>query len=447
VHVRHRLAAVPVVLALRSAFALMIGKTVGQYRLVRRLGEGGMGVVYLAEHRRHGGKAAVKLLRPDLAQNRRLVRRFFNEARAAGRIQHRGIVEIHDFGISFGGVSYITMEFLEGEELSTCIGRLGRLPVRQAVDIAGQVAGAVGAAHAKNITHRDLKPANLFLVRDPLGGGRELVKVLDFGIAKLEAHPGDAPSLQTRTGSVMGTPFYMSPEQCRGSRQLDHRADLYSLGVVLYEMLCGAPPFVSDSFGEMVFMHIGVPPPPLRAKNPDVPPELESIVLRLLAKDPAERFASMADLERALHAIAPRKLPTPEPAVDPTNGDLLLRRWLSTPVPASPPPPRPGRALVLAGGLVCVGGLLLLALTAPGRPAGPVHTDIVTDPPGAAIFDEADRLVEFTPYHQVHPSRGSSVRLRIEKGGYLGETVVVPNDRDFSRKLSLRPARKPPPRP
>jgi serine/threonine-protein kinase len=308
----------------------------------------------------------------------------------------------------------------------------------------------VGAAHARNITHRDLKPANLFLIRDALRPGRDLVKVLDFGIAKLEHRPGEPISMRTRTGSVMGTPFYMSPEQCRGARELDHRTDLYSLGVVLYEMLCGVAPFVSDSFGEMVFMHIGVPPPSPRTANPEISPELEAIVLRLLAKEPEQRFATMGGLERALHALTPRPPAEPE---GPAVAGVLLRHWLRSAGAATERARRRVNALAIASAAALgLGGVALLLITdrAPPSaslvahpppataPAIRVRTEIVTDPPGASVLDERDKLVDFTPYRDVHPPRPQTATLRIEKPGYLPEVVEVPLDRDFARQLALR---------
>jgi tRNA A-37 threonylcarbamoyl transferase component Bud32 len=280
----------------------VVGRTVGNYRVVSRLGEGGMGVVYLAEHPRLGRRVAVKFLRPELARGKRILKRFFNEARAATAIRHPGIVDVYDFGTLADGSSYITMEFLEGESLAARLKRTPRQTVVAGLDIALQVAGALGASHSKKIIHRDLKPDNLFLVADPHTPGLERVKVLDFGIAKLGLDGGDA-SVRTRTGSVLGTPLYMSPEQCRGSPAVDHRTDIYSLGVVLYEMLCGRPPFVGRAYGELAFLHIGTPAPSPRTHNPNLSPALEDLLLRTLAKEPEQRFDSMAHLEAALRAV------------------------------------------------------------------------------------------------------------------------------------------------
>jgi len=293
----------------------MVGERIGNYQVVQRLGEGGMATVYLATHPTLGRRVAVKVLNADLARLDQMVQRFFNEARAASAIGHRGIVEVFDLGTLPSGAPYIVMEYLDGESLAQRMIRTGRLSLDTAADIAGQAAGVMEAAHARGIVHRDLKPDNLFLVPDPLWPGRELVKLLDFGIAKLTQRPPDAADQRTRTGVILGTPRYMSPEQCRESRDVDHRTDVYSLGVVLYEMLAGAPPFVSGSWGELAHMHIGVAPPPLQTHMPDVPTSVAEIVHRALEKEPAARFQSMAELERALRAVVTARTAVLPPAL------------------------------------------------------------------------------------------------------------------------------------
>ena len=297
----------------------MVGQRIGNYEIVERLGEGGMGTVYLALHPELRRRVAVKVLHPDLAHHGEMIQRFFNEARAANAIGHRGIVEVSDLGILPSGAPYIVMELLDGESLADRLAKAGRLPLAAAIEIAGQAADVVGAAHAKGIIHRDLKPDNLYLIPDPHLPGRELLKILDFGIAKLaERRPSSAGGdLRTRTGAILGTPRYMSPEQCRESRDVDHRTDVYSLGVVLYEMLSGAPPFASGSWVEMAFMHIAASPPALQTRAPDVPDGVAQIVHRALEKNPGARFQSMADLKEALEAsdgARPLALPTPKSA-------------------------------------------------------------------------------------------------------------------------------------
>ncbi len=269
----------------------MIGETAGSYRIVRQIGQGGMGAVYLGRHTMLGRPAAIKVLLPALSQNREMVGRFFNEARAATAIRHPGIVEIYDFGFLPNGAAYIAMEMLEGESLSARLRRQGRLPAGATIEIGRQVAAALHAAHSKAITHRDLKPDNVFLISDPEIGER--VKLLDFGIAKLITE--DAGN-RTRTGMVMGTPVYMSPEQCRGTAALDSRADLYSLGCMLYELLTGRPPFVAESAGDIIAHHLYFQPEPVRMHEASVPEPLEQLIMSLLAKDPAMRPASAADV-------------------------------------------------------------------------------------------------------------------------------------------------------
>ena len=288
------------------------GETMGSYQIVRKIGEGGMGVVHLGMHSILGRPAAIKVLRPGLSLSRDILGRFFNEARAAAAIRHPGIVDIYDFGFLPDGSGYIAMEFLEGETLGSRLRRMRRLPVGASIEIGRQIAAALHAAHGKDITHRDLKPDNVFLVQDPEIGER--VKLLDFGIAKLAAN--DTGGAQTRTGMVMGTPMYMSPEQCRGARTLDCRSDLYSLGCILYELLAGRPVFHGDSANDIVAHHMYFQPEPVRSHEPSVPESLDQLIQLLLSKDPAMRPATAGEVATLLErcgtagAIAP-----------PTNGE------------------------------------------------------------------------------------------------------------------------------
>ena len=279
----------------------MIGELFGNYRALSVLGEGGMGVVYLAEHPEIGRKVAVKVLHADFARDQQVLARFLNEARAANAIRHPNIIEILDSGALADRTPFLVMELLEGESLSARIKRVSQLPIHEVFDFAYQTASALSAAHAKGIVHRDLKPDNLFLVPDPNDESRERIKVLDFGIAKLQQQSA-ADSVKTRTGTLMGTPIYMSPEQCRGIRAIDHRTDIYSLGVILYEMVVGHPPFVSEGFGDLVNMHMNMPPPPPGKLRADLPPALEALILTMLAKAPEQRFDAMPALQSALKA-------------------------------------------------------------------------------------------------------------------------------------------------
>jgi serine/threonine protein kinase len=276
---------------------------VGSYRILRKIGSGGMGAVYVAEHTLIGRQAAIKVLHHEMSHRKNLVTRFFNEARAATAVKHPGIVEIYDFGYHTDGSAYIVMEYLEGETLAARLHRTGTLPAARAAVLGRQVAGALGAAHAKRIVHRDLKPENIFIVRDPDIVDGERTKLLDFGIAKLVA--GDRRGMsKTRTGEVMGTPTYMSPEQSKGAGNVDARTDLYALGCILFEMVCGRPPFVAEGGGEVIAQHILVPVPAPSSIAP-VTPELEQFLLRALAKDPADRFQSAEEMSAALQVAVP----------------------------------------------------------------------------------------------------------------------------------------------
>ncbi|HXU04078.1 MAG TPA: serine/threonine-protein kinase [Polyangia bacterium] len=297
----------------------MLGTTIGNYKITEEIGQGGMGIVYLAEHPSLGRKAAVKVLHARLAAEPNTVSRFFHEARASNAIKHPNIVEAFDYGTLPDGTTYIIMEYLEGESLAARLTEVGRFAVRMALDFAQQAAGALAAAHAKGIIHRDLKPDNLFITPDPRAPSSELIKILDFGIAKLAATVDSAFSHKTHTGALMGTPLYMSPEQCLGVKEVDQRTDIYSLGCILYEMCCGAPPFVSEGFGALVNMHINQAPEPPSKLSPNVSASVESLILKMLAKKVEDRFQSMDAVREALLAEiarAPTYRPgdTPSPA-------------------------------------------------------------------------------------------------------------------------------------
>ena len=265
----------------------MVGTIVGSYRLTRLLGEGGMGAVYEALNDALERRVAIKILHPDFARQPDVVNRFFNEARAVNRIAHPSLVQVHEFGYLPNGTAFIVMEFLSGETVAKRLaGSGGTLPIKTALQIAWQVAAALTAAHEKDIIHRDLKPANLMLVPDPLGPGGERVKVLDFGIAKLAA---DTKHGQTATKVIMGTPAYMSPEQCRGAGTVDSKTDVYALGCILYELLTGRTPFVSEGAGELMALQMFQAVQPVRSLAPTVHPEIAAYIERLLHKDRSQR--------------------------------------------------------------------------------------------------------------------------------------------------------------
>src|SRR5262245_7420745 len=307
-----------------------------------------MGTVYLAEHATIGRRAAVKVLLPLLSNHRDTVARFFNEARAATAIRHPGIVEIFDFGYLPSGSAYIVMEFLDGESLAARRARLGRLDPVRAVALVRQIAGALAAAHERGIVHRDLKPDNVFVVADPEVPGGERIKILDFGIAKLAGDPAD--SSRTQTGTVLGTPTYISPEQCRGAGDVDARADLYALGCVFYELVCGRPPFLVDGSGEMIAHHLYFEPDPPRSHEPSIPEAIEQLILRLLRKRPAARPQSGRELIEAIDRIGaspPARPATSPPApLTPDQFPTLLApsTTLSAATGATAPPPAAARS-------------------------------------------------------------------------------------------------------
>jgi serine/threonine-protein kinase len=276
---------------------IAVGATVGNYQVLQKIGSGAMGNVFLAHHPVIGKRVALKVIHPELASNEEMIARFFNEARAVTQIGHENIVDVQDFGQTPDGDSFIVMELLEGFSLGDRIKSEGSLSIPRATHIALQLADGLAAAHARGIIHRDLKPDNIFLI--PRGGDPDFVKILDFGLAKLSG-PSQAMSHQTKTGSLLGTPHYMAPEQAENVKKVDHRADVYSLGCIVFQMLTGRVPFPGEGFGEVLVRHVREPPPLPSRLNPAVPPALEKIVLHALAKKPDFRFASMEDFRAAL---------------------------------------------------------------------------------------------------------------------------------------------------
>jgi hypothetical protein len=276
----------------------MLGQVIHGYRIDRAMSEdkGGFGDVYFATHVDSGAEAVVKVLKPEMSALRDIVARFFNEARAAASIHHPGIVQIHNVGYH-GDRAYLLMERLRGGDLEQRLER-GPLPLDRAIIFLRQAAGAIGAAHERGIVHRDLKPANLFVVDDPDVIGGERVKVLDFGIAKLTADSGAG-----KTQGVFGSPPYMSPEQCASTAAVDARSDLYSLGCIFYELVCGRPPFGHGGI-ELIASHLRDTPQPPRAIAPWVPPAVEQVILALLEKQPERRIPSCAALIAALDEAA-----------------------------------------------------------------------------------------------------------------------------------------------
>ncbi|HJZ88697.1 MAG TPA: protein kinase [Polyangia bacterium] len=380
----------------------------GQFELLERIGAGAMGTVYRAWQNTMDRPVAVKVLKRDLLRDPAVVKRFYREARAVARLSHPNIITVFLVGESDDGAPYIVMEMVEGVSLSALLDAEGRLELGRTIRIATQIASALAEAHAAQVVHRDLKPENILCA--PRRRQPDLVKVLDFGIAKVLVAPGE--SHLTSSGALFGTPHYLAPEQAAGS-DVDHRADLYSLGVILYRMLTGRLPFDGGSGMQVVLAQLYEQPPEPRALAPDIPPEVEQVVLRAMAKDPAARYQSAEELQLALAALdAPaeprrtvRGLITPSQARLPSQVGSAVRAPLartSTRMRRMARRPAfwaPLLALVLGAGAVAwlqlgVGGKTRAAskpLPAPAALAIPIPPP---PPPPAAQAPHALRLAE-----------------------------------------------------
>jgi tRNA A-37 threonylcarbamoyl transferase component Bud32 len=370
----------------------LIGQMLDKYKVIRQIGEGGMGLVYEGIHTVIEKRVAIKLLRDDFSSRPEVVARFRQEAKSASRIGHEHIVDISDFGETVTGASYFIMEYLEGEDLANVLEREGVLAVQRAIAIVSQCCRALGAAHSKGIVHRDMKPENIFLVSRH--DNADFVKIVDFGIAKMSdiETPGEPGRKLTKTGMIFGTPEYMSPEQAAG-KHLDHRVDVYAMGVILFECVTGRVPFVGDSFMGILTQHMFEDPPPLAEVNPHVEcsAELEMVIYKALAKAPEDRYQDMPELLEALEAASEGRV-----------AKSTLAGY-GEPVKASRKPPRslaPGRAvapvaapersklpMILAIVTVLALGGGTAAWFISQRPVVVAETPDVNTPPDAALVD------------------------------------------------------------
>ncbi|HEY3358567.1 MAG TPA: serine/threonine-protein kinase [Polyangia bacterium] len=398
-----------------------------RYRLDRLIGEGGMGTVWAATHLTTRGTAAIKFLK---AADAELARRLLREARIAGTIRHPNVVTVHDVLELVDGTPAMVMEHLQGESLAHRLARDGALAVDEAARILLPVVSAVGFAHSLGIVHRDLKPDNVFLVEES-GASCARVKVLDFGIAKLTASEGDlAPTTSlTRTGALLGTPYYMSPEQVYGHQDLDHRTDLWALGVLLYQVLSGVRPFGGDNFGQLIYAITVKPIVPLSERRPGLPPALTAMVGGLLQRDRDRRPPDLSGLFDLLAAhVSQDRTAEPREPLPPRPAPI------QRPVEAPGARPWRRRAALAVGGLLLVASAAWIGWRPRPRPAPPPPRPAALVRPAASLPANAAAA----------PDAGPAVA-----GAPSSQTPLVrhPSSVKHGGAAALKPARPPRPRP
>ena len=443
------------------------GTVLGSYRLIDVLGEGGMGVVYLAEHTRLGRRVAIKMLRSEYSNNPSAVHRFFAEARAVNKICHQNIVEITDFVEHPGADNYYIMELLQGSSLAKLIDGQPRLPLARSAGIMTQIARALEAVHEAGIVHRDLKPDNVFLIER--AGQKDFVKLLDFGVAKLGEQTEGIALHRTAAGAILGTPEYMSPEQASG-KSVDYRTDLYAFGVMLYELVTGVLPLTGTSFGELVVKHLTVAPtPPSRVKDlpHEIPATLEDLILACLAKDPGDRPDHIRTVITRLEAIADDEgwnLVTFADSPRTTGQMAAMPRLQKSRPPANEPAPpakviapKRSRAPLIAA--IGVGAALVISFaiwkaTEPAtRAAAPVPTpaaaqkveiEFASTPSGADVFRAGESIaLGRTPFTAALPPSDRVEVFEIRLDGRVTATERVRLDRASRIAVALSPTPTP----
>ena len=428
------------------------GSMIGEYRIEDRVGHGAMGVVYGAVHPVIGKRAAVKVMRSFLSHSPEAIERFVQEARAVGRIGHPNIVDAFAFGVLPDGRCYFIMEWLKGCPLSQVVKR-GPLPIMDAIDVLDQVCRALEAAHAHGIIHRDLKPDNVFL--QTVIDSRPVVKLLDFSIAKLADDEGARRHL-TRTGVMVGTPAYVSPEQVRGAK-VDARTDVYALGVMTFEMLTGQLPFNPENRMALLFMHLNDTPPPASSLRPEVPPVVDALLGRMLAKQPELRPSPreirevVHELRQMVSAPVPVLMAMPTPAHTPAPLPTPLPAPpapLPTPVPhivhaAAPaqsvPPERPERVVdkrLVAAGVLAAAAVLVAVLTVLFAGGRDTPTPAVAAEPVAPMQVEPAAPAAVDPPPPPTPPPPTALSIAVD----APEAIIVVDGRivgDSVKKLNL----------
>jgi tRNA A-37 threonylcarbamoyl transferase component Bud32 len=449
----------------------LLGRVISErYRVLGKLGEGGMGAVYLAEHVFIHKKVALKVLAHDLARREELAARFLQEARAASRIGQENVIDISDFAQTPDGLVYFAMEYLEGRDLGVLLRQEGALPWPRTRAIIVQICKALRAAHALGIVHRDLKPENIFLIERE--GRPDFVKLLDFGIAKVTAEPGEEGPRLTRTGMIFGTPEYMAPEQAEG-KPADHRVDIYAVGCVLFHCLTGGAPFQAESFMAMLTRHLLEPAVAPSTRRPDlgIPPAVDALVLKALEKDREKRWDSVDQLMAALNAS-----PTPalgvsgEAGVAGVSGVSVTQTWGSQGGQAVIRPratgpktdlfpsvdeaggaeaatagPRPGRtvriALVVSGVMLGIVGALLWAFR--GSPSPPPAAPAATAPGPAAPAASAPAANAPASTGAVPPTATPPPTAAVPAAAAPTPEATATPPEEPGRDRPRRPARKP----
>ena len=461
----------------------MIGTMVNKYKVLRLLGQGGMGEVYEAVDESLERKVAIKILLPEYAKDAEIVGRFFNEARSVNMINHPGLVQIFEFGSLPEGGAFLVMEYIAGISLRDHMKRGDPLSEMEVLQICLQLASALAATHEKGIVHRDLKPGNVMLVRDPTMPTGQRVKLLDFGIAKLGAKNSRDDQPQTRTGLSIGTPAYMSPEQCRDTKTVIGQADVYSLGVMMYQLLCGRLPFDGSSEGALMGAHMYEEPKPLLSLAPHISRPVASLVHRMLAKQPEKRPMAKK-LEEILIEMAAAVVPaTARPStklktvslasstetapVDPDGehqstlsrsaaeassgrrsalAHFVLRITDRSPWLTQHTSPRQRLAGLGAGALILFGTvafLLVGSLRKPStvvvaQPAAKVHWQLDSNPSGAKIIRKSDQVVlGQTPWTYEQSAASGKLDLLLRLDGFKERAIAIDQSQDVKRSETM----------